>query len=295
METSPASIRPLQKKISYGIALCRYNEQKNKRAEILMIKKRYSYHFFNFVFGRYKPNDTKYLQHLFDNMSFAEKIDIIGMNFENMWYRIWLNNPTKHFDISDVYDYINGNKLTKPKHNMSSADKYKSFFQKKNKFEKNFMGDSGKKLRSIINNSSDAELTWEMPKGGKQDNETNIDCAIREFYEETSIASNKYKILYDVGPIIDTIVEEDTIYQHCYYLAVVREGVNIFPKINFNNFEQISEIEQLRWISIADIEFLKMSRSEHSRLLRLASRVVKFFKKHNKLQRTNLKKNELKI
>ncbi len=150
----------MSKKASYGIALCRYNAEKNNRVEIVMIKKRYSYAFFNFVFGRYKPNDSKYLKHLFNNMSFSEKIDILGMQFENMWYRIWLSIPSKHFDISDIYN-------TNVAQTLSNVEKYRSFFQKKNKFEKNFVNDGGKRLKELIRQSTDAEIICETPKGGK--------------------------------------------------------------------------------------------------------------------------------
>ena len=66
-------------KTSYGIALCRFNRDKNLQSEILMIKKRYTYHYFSFVFGHYKKYNNKHLQYLFNNMTFGEKIDILSM------------------------------------------------------------------------------------------------------------------------------------------------------------------------------------------------------------------------
>ena len=79
--------------ISYGVALCQYNKKKNNQIEILLVQKRYSYAYYNFVFGYYKKNNTKYLKYLFNNMTYNEKIDILGMQFSIMWYRIGLNNP----------------------------------------------------------------------------------------------------------------------------------------------------------------------------------------------------------
>jgi hypothetical protein len=63
-------------KTSYGIALCRYNASKNNQPEILLIKKRYTYCYFSFVFGHYKKYNNKHLQYLFNNMSFGEKVDV---------------------------------------------------------------------------------------------------------------------------------------------------------------------------------------------------------------------------
>ena len=281
-----------QLKISYGIALCRYNIQKNNRVEILMIKKRYSYHFFNFVFGRYKINDKKYIQYLFNNMSFAEKIDIIGMRFEHMWYRIWLSNPLKHFDIYDIYEFNKSGNSTgtgkavnsenSSKSGLSNAEKYKLFFAKKSKFEKNFMIDGGKKIKNLVTNSKDVEISWEIPKGGKIENETNIDCAIREFKEETLISSNKYKILYNIPPIIQTTVDKNITYQHCYYIAEVNRNTIITPKINFNNFDQISEIEQVKWLSISELDSVKTSEAEKNSIIKLTKKIIHLFKLHNK-------------
>ena len=84
----------MRKKHSYGVALYRYNIKKNNRIEILFIKKRYTYHYLSFIIGNYESvKDEKYIKYLFDNMTINEKIDILSLNFANMWYRIWLTNP----------------------------------------------------------------------------------------------------------------------------------------------------------------------------------------------------------
>lgn len=266
----------MTKKASYGVALCQYNREKNNRVEIMMIKKRYSYAFFNFVFGRYKPNDTKYLGNLFNNMSFSEKIDILGMQFENMWYRIWLSIPSKHFDISDIYDVDAIQTLT-------SAEKYRSFFQKKNKFEKNFVNDGGKRLKELIRQSSDAEIIWEIPKGGKNGNETNMDCAMREFLEETSISQINYKVLYEISPSVEIINDDGLVYQHYYYIAKLRKGIKVQPKINFDSFAQISEVEQIKWISLEDIEFMNLSNQENAKLKNIFLSIAQKFKKAHRI------------
>lgn len=282
----------MKTKTSYGIALCRYNPSKNNNVEILLIKKRYSYYFLSFVMGHYKKSDIKYIKHLLDNMSFSEKIDILGMNFSQMWYRIWLNNPEKYFNIADIYKNTNfsnqqiGNKF-------SNAEIYKLYFQKKNRFDKNFLKDNGKKLRFLLQQSSDSEILWEMPKGGKQTPtidtpfkiETNIDCAMREFYEETSIKSDKYQILYNVEPLTDSFVDNDTNYKSVYYLSIVNPKETFTPQINFKNFDQIVEVEQVRWVSMNEIRFFNLSKTMHNRLIQLYTGIIDKFKKYNKQQK----------
>lgn len=275
----------MKTKISYGISLCKYNKEKNNNVEILLIKKRYSYHFLSFVMGHYKKNDNKYIKHLFDNMSFSEKIDILSMQFSQMWYRIWLNNPEKFYNITDVYKNTNFSTRT-IEHKFSNAEIYKLFFQKKIRFENNFLKDGGAKLREILVSSNEAEILWEMPKGGKNINinETNIDCAIREFYEETSICSTQYKILYDVPPLVDSFIDNETIYKTVYYIAILRDkSINLVPKIDYRNFDQIIEIKQIRWTSLADIKFFNLTPNVNNRLIKLYTHIINEFKKYNKI------------
>lgn len=279
----------MKTKTSFGVALCRYNKNKNNSVEIMVIKKRYSYAFLSFVMAHYKKNDTKYIKYLFNNMSFSEKIDILSMQFSQMWYRIWLNLPEKYFNITDVY------KSTKfansPIENRyTSAEIYKLFFEKKNKFESNFLNDKGKKLQTLIQNSDDAEILWEIPKGKKDDhNETNMDCAVREFYEETSITHDKYKILYNIEPLVDSYVDNDTIYKTIYYTATLKdENEDFTPQIDYRNFDQISEIEQIKWVSLSEIKFFNLPKSMHFRLIKLYKSIIHTFKQSKKIKRLTI-------
>jgi 8-oxo-dGTP pyrophosphatase MutT (NUDIX family) len=281
----------MKTKISYGIALCRNNKEKNNAIEIVLIKKRYSYHYLSFIMGHYKKNDYQHIKYLLDHMSFSEKMDIMGMQFNHMWYRIWLNNPERYYNITDVYKY---DKSISDAEKMSFGDRssnvymYKMYFQKKNKFEQNFRDARDVQiLRSLIHQSLSAEIIWEIPKGRKNPGEslyieTNLDCAMREFYEETSIDDTKYKICYNIEPIVNSFVDEKIIYKTIYYIAELRDqSENLIPHINYKSFHQISEIEQIKWVSLAEINFLNLPEPIHERLIMLYKTIMKKFKKRN--------------
>lgn len=282
----------MRTKLSFGTALCRYNTEKNNVIEIVLVKKRYTYYFFSFVMGHFNKKDTKYIKYLFNNMTFAEKIDIISMQYSQMWYRIWLNNPEKCYNIIDVYRTHKFS--TNPIENRyTNMEIYKLYSDCKAKFEKAFLMDidKGKRLRTLIQNSSDAEILWEIPKGGKKvgfTDETNIDCAIREFSEETSIRSDKYKIIYDIDPIVISHIDNDIIYKTYYYIAKLKNNNNFIPYIDFRNFDQITEIEQIKWVSLAELDFFNLSPSMHNRLKNLYITIIKLFKKNNNIQTKSL-------
>jgi len=262
----------LRHKISYGIALCRFNDK--NQPEIILIKKRYSYYFYEFVLGKYQKNNeeksNKYLMKMFNNMTYHEKLEILSFKFENLWYKIWLE-PVN----------IKYNKEQKDSFYMR---KNKGFFSYKHKFESIFLVDSGKRLKSLINNSTNSDTTWEIPKGRKSANEKEIDTAKREFIEETNIKSDDFRILLHVPPIVDTYRDAGTTYKNIYYLATLIPDKNILnPKIYFNSYDQTLEVESVKWVSLSEIKFLSLNQKTKKRTIRLFENILKIFKKECKL------------
>ena len=269
-------------KTSYGIALCRFNKEKNYQSEILMIKKRYTYHYFSFVFGHYKKYNNKQLQYLFNNMTFGEKIDILSMKFNTMWYRLWISDPEKNYDISANYGNV---KLNDEQY----CKNIKCYFRKKSKFETIFLRDSGKRLKRLINNSSNSVTPWEIPKGGINENELELDCAKREFEEEAGITSDKYTILWNVKPIIVSHKDDDIVYRGVYYLAYFNNDSCWQPTVKFDTCQQLSEVEQVRWIALNEITFLNLNEENKNRLIKNYKKIIYYFKKNIKSYYYNLK------
>jgi ADP-ribose pyrophosphatase YjhB (NUDIX family) len=143
-----------------------------------------------------------------------------------------------------------------------------------------------KQSLNLIQRSTDSEILWEIPKGGKDrmSRETDIECAIREFEEETGIKYNNYNLLYNVKPVIDSYIDDGINYQSIYYLAVPKDAkCCVNPYIDFKNFDQISEIEQIKWVSSAEIKFLTLSASSHNKITNLFKEITNKFKFYNKL------------
>jgi 8-oxo-dGTP pyrophosphatase MutT (NUDIX family) len=245
-------------KRAYGIICCRINKERG--FETILIKKTITYHFFEFVSGNYRKHDDMHLQKLFNNMTFYEKMDILSMKFNFMWYRIYHSLPD-------------------PK---TSSRLSTNYTRQKSKFETTFINDGGIRLRRLISNTTNAETLWEIPKGRRKEHmkEGELAAAIREFSEETGVSDQKYQILTRLPPYIETYSDFGVTYQNIYYYA---EAIGDWvPDIRFNDTTQTSEVAGIGWCNSYDIKNLKLDNTTHHRLIKMFALINKKYKNYKK-------------
>lgn len=251
-------------KISYGLICCR--KRPDAEVEFLMIEKRYTHAFFNFVFGRYHKNDKQQLRTLFNNMTIAEKLSIQTLQFESIWKQLLVNLP--HF--TQFY------KLKKIREN-NNYDDAKNFELKQAKFYTTFSYDKYRYLKSLLNNTTNAEPLWEPPKGRSIESESGVQTAIREFKEETNINHTQYTI-HDVKPIRQVFYTGKIRHEHHYFIATIND-YNFEPKMLFSNFEQSIEVGNIRWISLSKMRLLNNNNIAKNRILNLLACAKNLLKK----------------
>jgi ADP-ribose pyrophosphatase YjhB (NUDIX family) len=247
-----AHIEERMVKESAGIILCRKSPIKNYY-EALLVHKRVSYSFSEFIHGRY-ANFNSALK-LFEKMSREELIIIRSLDFELMWYHIWIS---KKFNNNSYFD------------------------NRKGKFKKIFLSrDNGKKLIEHIQKirPSHGDHIWELPKGRKKEkSESLLSCAIRELTEETKILDQEYKIF----PYITqkkTFIDENVNYKYHYFAALahhrlaggLRDDALKSPYIK----DEEGEISEARWMSITDIRHYE---GESGRISSLVQPIFNKFK-----------------
>lgn len=195
-----------------------YKERGNENKwEVLLIQKRYTYEYMDFVLGKYyNIRDKNMIRNNFGKMTYDEKMLILSMNFDYMWYHIWkCDNKNKCYEVA------------------------------KNKFQKKY-GNKRNKLIKLMANTSCGNLFWEIPKGRIEKGEGRISAAVREFNEETNVPKRFYKILPDFNrkkKIIKSTME----YHMTYYIAITNGNFSI--SMNYNNSEQVKEVKNLKWFS----------------------------------------------
>jgi len=227
---------------SRGIALC--SQDSRGIVRLLMIRRRYTYAFFMFVCGKYNVHSDAEIIRLLDSMTIDEKIDILSLNFRQLWYRIWLG------------------KIDQP-----------MFINARLMFNDCLLRYGDARIKALIKRSrTNAELLWELPKGHKKyPSEYDLDCAIREFYEETGIPRTSYRVTDFTYK--NNFTEEGVQYQITYYIAILTRAPRP-PTVNIDS-HQIIEINAQQWVSAAEIDFYTMRDSPgHRRILHLARKII---------------------
>jgi 8-oxo-dGTP pyrophosphatase MutT (NUDIX family) len=227
-------------KKSYGVACFKYDYTKNK-LEVLMIKKRTTFSFVDFVLGKYRSDDTDHILYLLNRMTCDEKLDLCSLDFGKIWYRIWLVDP----DFGNL---------------KNSKDKQEKYNTCKLHFHDNFLRDRGERLKNLINQSSNSETLWELPKGKMAyAQEKKLSCAIREFEEETKISNSQYYIIPD--EIYRTQHQSGRVRYVCeYYIAIINSDSKYNNpknlKVDYCDSQHIAEVTELQWMDINKIKSL---------------------------------------
>lgn len=248
-------------KVSSGLILCR---RRGGHFEVLAVRGRYSYAFSDFVHGRYARRDLKVVRTLLAHMSLNERLDVMSLNFEQMWYRIWLTAKR------------------------TQAHYYKSL----EKFQRVWLEpDNGKLLLELLREAPGLdEPRWEIPKGKPlHGGETSIVCAVREFSEETGIPRDAYRLLPDYSRQV-SYIHMGVRYVITYHLAFLsRPLAEPGETVSLRRLGQAAEINEVRWMGMGQINWLDRSgavpgsakgRCNLGRILRPAFNYLKKYLNH---------------
>ena len=188
--------------------------------KFLMIQRKHSLSYIEFLRGKYSLDNMNALQNLFKKMS-PEEIKNIGQkDFLTLWNSLWKKtSKTKAFQ--------------------------KEYKNSKDLFDKLILLDEFKKLIKIEPTYETPE--WGFPKGRRNLFEKNFDCAIREFEEETGICSDNINILNKINCASEEYIGTNNLkYKHIYYLALVENDILENQLLDESNYE-VGNIGWFTW------------------------------------------------
>ena len=217
---------------SIGIIAFRHNE--NKVIEYLMIRRKDTLGFIDFMRGKYYIQNKFYILNMLKQMTVSEKELLKTRDFDELWCEIWGNNK-----ISTQYKYeenISKTKFNSLKNGIySHSDSYN--------------------LHQLIDESNKydnwSEPEWGFPKGRRNFQENDYTCALREFTEETGIDTSALILIENVIPYEEIFTGSNyKSYKHKYYVAQI--NINEKPTMPF----QESEVSDIRWSSYEEAQSL---------------------------------------
>lgn len=209
--------------ISYGIICYRKNEI--DETEILLIRRKDTIGYIEFLRGKYNVDDDEYIIKLINFMTNEEKKRILEIkNFDMLRTLLGMNKKNSIHRLEYNEANIKFNKLLE-----------------NNKIDELFS-------RSTTNW---IYQEWGLPKGRKHQKETNMECAIREFREETLVSLEDIILLYNVKPLEESYKGiNNVIYKHVYYFAEYDSDKDLV--LDYTNDLQMTEISALKWCSLEE-------------------------------------------
>lgn len=222
----------------------KFNKNLNKinqyldKIEFLMIQRKHSYAFIEIVYGKFAKEDESKIINLVRGISYEECDIILNTNYEdivkNIFNDIGYKNSTYYSINKERYSIIQG-------------------IIQEEKPDLKYTG-----------------LEWGFPKGRRKLNENNIDCAIREFCEETSYSPGQMDIIKDITPVREIFKgTNNMLYRYIYYISHLKDNEHK-PFIDLFN----TEVSAIQWMALNDTR--KCLRDYHGEKKKIVIELYKF-------------------
>jgi 8-oxo-dGTP pyrophosphatase MutT (NUDIX family) len=227
---------------SYGVICYHYN-QNTQIIRYLMIQRKDSLCYVEFIRGRYYLEKNNYISKLFQYITPKEKELIKTMDFDSLWVSLWKDYQIEKFQR----EYHQSKK--KFNHLKTGYYNNQGNLINLNKIIKKSESQMAKEMNNEINETNlYNETEWEFPKGRRNMDEAQLDCAVREFEEESGL-SRKYIQFLNNNTHEEIYKAVNGIrYRNIYYLARCTEMsdsiINLFDE---NNLVQIKEVKDVKW------------------------------------------------
>ena len=239
---------------SYGIILFRKIKDE---IQYLMIRRKDSFGYIDFMRGKYSPYNIFQLQKIVDEMSILEKTRILAEPFDQLWIQMWGETSNVQYKNEEL----------------SSS--------KKMDLIRNgvIINDENVTLKSIVENSKTDwnETEWEFPKGRRNNKEKDLECALREFEEETGINKNKINVVENILPFEEIFIGTNhKSYKHKYFLAYMEEENEEMADLEHY---QVTEVSKIEWKTIDKcLESIRPYNLEKKKLITNINKVLEEYR-----------------
>lgn len=227
---------------SIGTVAFRLNEEGER--EYLMICRKDSLGYVDFMRGKYPVHNVSYIRNIIDEMTIDEKRKIVNDSFDDLWNALWGQNVG--------IQYRGEERVSREK----MATLREGIIDKSGSYD----------LEKLVSESKTTWRTpeWGFPKGRRNYQERELTCALREFQEETGYDTSLVKVIQNVVPFEEIFTGSNfKSYKHCYYVANM--DTNVPEPSNF----QATEVSSAKWLTFDEaIEHIRPYNVEKKDVLR---------------------------
>jgi ADP-ribose pyrophosphatase YjhB (NUDIX family) len=283
--------------------------------EYLMIRRKDSFGYIGFLRGKYIQHNAEQLQNMFDEMSIGEKENIRFRSFDILWKQMWGETyigsqykseeliSQKKFDILKnginitendselISESVSANQFRAKKIDALGLDlDLETLDSKLESLDSHLCKTQFISLETLIDNSSTnwKETEWEFPKGRRNYQEKDLDCAIREFEEETGISKYNINVIENIMPFEEIFVGSNhKAYKHKYFLAFMNDEESndektkdstprfTNSKYSLSNFQK-TEVSKIKWKSLSScLESIRPYNLEKKHLILNINNILK--------------------
>ena len=210
-----------------SIGIIVFNNDDNDNIRYLMIRRKDSLGYVDFMRGKYPTFNKRYIENIISEMTIDEKNKLLEKSFDELWAELW-------------GDYVGLQYRSEEK---ISSDKFELV---KNGI---VQSNSSFNLKLLIENSKSYWETpeWGFAKGRRNYQEKDLACALREFEEETGYDKTQLINISNILPLEEIFTGSNyKSYKHKYYLAYLPNSVEPIKSY------QKSEVSKLGWYNIKE-------------------------------------------
>jgi 8-oxo-dGTP pyrophosphatase MutT (NUDIX family) len=215
--------------------------------QFLLIQRKDSLSFIEFIRGKYGAQNDAYMCKLLRGMTQKEQHRLLTATFDDLWNDIWGKSPSARSHRND-YD--------------ASEKRFQQIREK---------------LPDLIRDHPTVwtEPEWGFPKGRRNPYEMDINCAVREFQEETGLERNDFSVLQNTYTLSETFYGSNNVhYCHKYYLAICNKSVEV--ELDTNDIHMSREIGAIKWCTFEDaISKIRSDNNEKRDILQKVHGIMK--------------------
>lgn len=211
--------------MSYGVIAVKFVET---IPHYLLIRRRDSLAYVEFLRGKYKPTNHEYIQLLCNEMTASERARLLSTEFTELWHNLWNGQRSRQF--------------------RNEAETAQAAFQ-----ALTTRGDSvGKKLSEYVASCTQTwtEPEWGFPKGRRNLHEQDRACAVREWKEETGLSEHSLHLLAETPYDEEYVGSNGIPYKQVYFIGACASSLT--ATLHTENTVMTREIGGIGWCTFEE-------------------------------------------